>query len=187
MVYAKIDPENLYKLLHPRPVYIVAAGTPEKHSFMAIAWLSPLSEDPPRLMAAFGKESFTYQLIKEYGVFSVNILDVKEYKFIFKAGTISGKDVDKEKLLGAKLVYTDMGIPRLEKPEPIAWISAKVFKVFDDVAEDVDLVVADVLAAYAKPKLFNEKYGWVLKEVRIPLHVSGRIFTTTSGFYMAGR
>ena len=185
MVYTRVAQENLYKLFHPRPVYIVAAGTPEKHSFMAIAWLSPLSEDPPRIMAAFGKESFTYQLIKEHGVFSVNILDVKEYEFIFKAGTVSGKDVDKEKLLGAKLVYTDTGAPRLEKPEPIAWIEAKVFRILDDVAEDVDLVIADILAAYAKPKLFNERYGWVLKEARIPLHVSGRVFTTISGFYMA--
>ncbi|HIP65067.1 MAG TPA: flavin reductase family protein [Pyrodictium sp.] len=185
MVYTRVAQENLYKLFHPRPVYIVAAGTPEKHSFMAIAWLSPLSEDPPRIMAAFGKESFTYQLIKEHGVFSVNILDVKEYEFIFKAGTVSGKDVDKEKLLGAKLVYTDTGAPRLEKPEPIAWVEAKVFKILDDVAEDVDLVIADILAAYAKPKLFNERYGWVLKEARIPLHVSGRVFTTISGFYMA--
>lgn len=185
MVYTRVAQENLYKLFHPRPVYIVAAGTPEKHSFMAIAWLSPLSEDPPRIMAAFGKESFTYQLIKEHGVFSVNILDVKEYEFIFRAGTVSGKDVDKEKLLGAKLVYTDTGAPRLEKPEPIAWVEAKVFKILDDVAEDVDLVIADILAAYAKPKLFNERYGWVLKEARIPLHVSGRVFTTISGFYMA--
>ncbi|BEP16660.1 flavin reductase family protein [Pyrofollis japonicus] len=175
-----------YYVLHPRPVYVVAAEHNGRINFMAASWIMPLSEEPARIVAALDKEAYTTELVLGAGVFTVNVLSVEHVEFIYGAGTMSGRKVDKIRVLGAELARdTVTGAPRLVKPRPLGVIEAQVHRSLEDVAEDVYLVVADVVAAYADAELFNPRYGWELKKVRVAMHSAGRAFTTNNGLYVA--
>jgi flavin reductase (DIM6/NTAB) family NADH-FMN oxidoreductase RutF len=175
-----------YYVLHPRPVYVVAAEHNGRANFMAASWIMPLSEEPARIVAALDKEAYTTELVLGAGVFTVNVLSAEHVDFIYGAGTMSGRKVDKIRVLGAELARdTVTGAPRLAKPRPLGVIEARVYRSLGDVAEDVYLVVADVVAAYADAELFNPRYGWELKKVRVAMHSAGRAFTTNDGLYVA--
>ncbi|MEM2732782.1 MAG: flavin reductase family protein, partial [Nitrososphaerota archaeon] len=102
----KIDVmEDFYKLLHPcMTVLIVSISREGKLNVMTCAWNMPVSEDPPLIAVAISNESYTNQLIKETGEFTVNIPDEKMLKALWICGSKSGREVDKFKL--AKLTTT---------------------------------------------------------------------------------
>ena len=178
--------DRWYYILHPRPAYILVAEHGGRVNFMAASWVMPLSEDPPRIVAAIDKSSFTMELILSSKAFTVNVLTIEHVDFIYGAGTTSGRNIDKLALLGAEVSRdTVTGGPRLSKPKPVGGIEARVHRVYSDVADDVNLVVADVVAAYADPTLFNERYGWDLRKARIAIHAAGRAFTVPGGLYVA--
>ena len=180
--------DKWYYVLHPRPAYIVVSEHNGKVDFMAASWVMPFSEDPARIVASLEKEAYTTTLIRGSGLFTVNVLGVENIDFIYGAGTTSGRRVDKLRLLGAEVAKdTVTGAPRLSQPKPIGVIEARVYRIVGDVAEDVDLVIADVVAAYADESLFNTRYGWELRKTRIAMHSAGRAFTTNSGLYVARR
>jgi flavin reductase (DIM6/NTAB) family NADH-FMN oxidoreductase RutF len=178
--------DSWYYILHPRPAYIIVAESNGKTNFMAASWVMPLSEEPPRIVAALDKESYTTRLVIDSGVFSVNVYTINERDFVYSAGTVSGKNIDKPAVLGVKISKNPAtGIPRIERPRPIGVIESRVYKIYSDVAEDVYLVVGDVVAAYADERLFNERFGWDLRNTKILLHAAGRGFTTNSSVYVA--
>ena len=64
-----------YYLLHPRPAYIIGSGTLDgKANLMAASWVSPVSEEPERVAIALDRESYTYELVKRTGEFTINVL-----------------------------------------------------------------------------------------------------------------
>ncbi len=177
-----------YYILHPRPVYILVAEHAGRVNFMAASWVSPFSEDPPRITVSLEKEALTTELIETSGLFTVNVYTADAVDFVYAAGTTSGRRVDKVRMLGARLARdTRTGVPRIAEPRPVGVIEAKVFRVFRDLAEDVDLVVADVVAAYADEKVFNVNYGWILQRSRILMHAAGRAFTAPGQLIVARR
>ena len=61
---AEAPPENWYLILHPGPAYIVVSGTEgQKLGVMAASWISPASEEPPKITLAIDVESYTYSVI----------------------------------------------------------------------------------------------------------------------------
>ena len=177
-----------YRVLHPRPVYIVAASSGGRANFMAASWVMPFSEEPPRIVAALEKDSYTVRLIVESGEFTVNVMDVGSRDFVYTAGTVSGSEVDKVEALAAMLAPgTRVKAPRLVHPRPLAVVEARLHRLLGDLAEDVYLAVADVVAAYALEELYNERYGWELRRTRVLMHSAGRAFTTNTGVYVARR
>ncbi|RUM47099.1 MAG: flavin reductase family protein [Hyperthermus sp.] len=179
--------DKWYYLLHPRPVYIVASGRRDaKAGFMAASWLMPLSEEPPRIVAALEKTSHTTSLVLDTGAFTVNVYGIGDRDFVYTSGTISGRKHDKVSLLNVRLNYdTVTGAPRIVHPRPLGFIDSRVYRVVGDVADDVYLVIGDVVGAYADKALFNERYGWDLRKVRILMHAAGRAFTSNSGVFVA--
>jgi flavin reductase (DIM6/NTAB) family NADH-FMN oxidoreductase RutF len=180
--------DKWYYLLHPRPVYIIAAARGGRVNFMAASWVMPFSEEPPRIVTALEKESLTREYAVESGFFSVNVLSVEHVDFIYAAGTVSGRRVDKASMLGARFEFDpDTGVPWLAQPKPMGFIIARIHRLYTDLAEDVDLVVADVVSAYADPGLFNERFGWDLRRARVAMHAAGRGFTTAQQLFVARR
>ncbi len=174
-----------YYVLHPRPVYVLVAERNGKVNFMAASWVMPFSEEPPRVVAALDKEALTTAYIKSSRCFTINVLDIGYKDFVYTAGTVSGRDVDKVSLLKASTTRdTATGAPRLTQPEPIGYLDVRVYRILEDLAEDVDLVVGDVVSSYARKDLFS-RYGWDLKKTKILLHSAGRAFTTQTGIFIA--
>jgi len=177
--------DKWYYVLHPRPVYILVAEREGSVNFMAASWVMPFSEEPPRVVVALDKEALTTEYIRSSMCFTVNVLGLEYRDFVYRAGTVSGREVDKLSFLGASVVRdTATGAPRLQQPRPIGYLDVRVYRVVGDLAEDVDLVVGDVVSAYADEGLFS-RYGWDLRKVKILLHSAGRAFTTQAGIFIA--
>jgi len=175
-VYAEVS-DKYYLLLHPRPAYVIGSGKwMERINFMAASWVTPVSEEPPRVAVAIDVESYTHELIKEYGEYMVNILPLDKVEVIYKVGSLSGRKVDKSAFINAKKGE------RVEAPiieDSLGYLECKV--VDEHSSEDVTLFIGDVLLAKVNLEYLSKRSGWNFKKVNIPLHNWGR------GFYSVGK
>ncbi len=175
MEYMEVSGKR-YRLLHPRPVYVIVAGVSGGTvNAMAASWVSPFSEEPERIMLALEKDSYTRELIEKNGEFTVNVVEEEHMKLVWCVGTTSGRNVDKISECGVKLEDSrHVKAPHLSNA--LGYIEARVYRILTDAAEDVDLIIADVVAAYARSDIYNPRYGWVITKAPILMHVSGRAF-----------
>lgn len=167
--------DKFYLTLHPRPAYVIGSGSYEgRMNLMAASWVMPVSEEPPRVCLALDKESYTWELIRETEEFTVNVLSEEYTDKIYYVGSRSGRDVDKVKSSGFKMVKGKVvSAPIVE--DSIAVLECKLYKTID--CGDTVLVIGDVIRCEVDVKKYNPKYGWNLREVSIPLHLWGRSFT----------
>ena len=83
--------EDFYKLLNPcMTVLVVSMSKNGRPNVMTCAWNMPVSEDPPMIALSLGKESYTGELIKKSGEFTVNIPDERLLKALWLCGARSG-------------------------------------------------------------------------------------------------
>ncbi|OYT61756.1 MAG: flavin reductase [Thermofilum sp. ex4484_15] len=174
---------RFYLTLHPRPAYVIGSGSyGSKANFMAASWVTPVAEEPPRLAVAIDKESLTWELIRGYKEFTVNVLDGTYLSKIYYVGSRSGREVDKVSGLGLKVSRGE----KVSSPiisEALAILECKLFNYLE--CGDTVLIVGDVVRCVAKEEVFEERRGWDLGRVRIPLHIWGRAFSFPSGIKYA--
>jgi len=169
--------ERFYLILHPRPAYLIGSGRiGERVNFMAASWVTPIAEEPPLVGVAIGTDSYTRELIDEYGEFTINVLPLDKVDLIYYAGSRSGREEDKTKLI--KPVRGE----KVQAPVAEGAVGVVECRVHTRVeARDAIFYVGEVLAARAEEGLFDERRGWDPARVNIPLHNWGR------GFYGLGR
>ena len=178
-------PEYWYLILHPRPAYVVVSGREESSiGVMAASWVSPVSEEPPRITLAIGVNSHTYSMIKEFKDFTVNIVFTDLVNLIWDVGRTSGRKLNKVREFKIELAESrSVGSPRLAKARAV--IEASLWR--EEVLGDTSLVIADVVDAYVLDReSFNEKYGWKASKAQVPLHLWGRAFTSLGRLILAG-
>lgn len=170
--------DRFYLVLHPRPAYVIGSGKVSvKVNFMAASWVTPVSEESPRVAVAIDAESFTSELISQYGKYIVNVYPADKIDIVYTLGSASGRRVDKASRLNLKVKKgLVVGAPVLE--DALAVIECQVWRTVS--CGEVKLYIGDVVAAYADEAVFD-RYGWNLRKVNIPLHNAGR------GFYTVGR
>jgi len=145
--------EKYYLLLHPRPAYIIGSGlVGEKVNFMAASWVTPVSEEPPRVAVAVDVESYTHELIEKYGEYTVNVLPVDKLNLVYKVGSTSGREVDKSQWFKYRR-GEKVGAPVIL--DSLAYLECKVVDTHE--AEDVTLFIADVLLAKANTEYFSSQ------------------------------
>ncbi len=83
----------------PLPLVIVTAGdidNPRKRGGMAAAWVCRVSWEPPLFSVAFAPTRYTYELIKEFREFAINVVPPELEEVTFRVfGSMSGREVDK--------------------------------------------------------------------------------------------
>ena len=165
-----------YYLLHPRPAYIIGSGTlGEKANIMAASWVSPVSEEPERVAVALDKESYTYELVKRTGEFTINVLPASFVDKVYCVGSVSGRNVDKALKCGLTLARSKKVSAPIVK-EAVGFLECSVYKWLE--LGDTELVIGNVIHAEANEGLFDRR-GWNLAKVTIPLHLWGRAFALT--------
>ncbi len=171
MRYVKVE-ENFYYIMHPRPVAIVTVEHEGKVNMCAVAWFTPVSEEPPLVAVAIGKEAYTSELILKSREFAINLVTEDLTDLVWKVGTSSGRKVDKVKEFGVKLEKCNsISAPRLANAA--AWVECRVKDVVD--AGECYLFIASVEGVYARSDLIDERGRWRVN-VPILLHAGGRVF-----------
>ncbi|MFQ6014151.1 MAG: flavin reductase family protein [Anaerolineae bacterium] len=160
------------RLLNNGPVVLVTAMHRGQPNVMTVAWVTPLSFDPPLVGVAISPRAFTHQMIKQSEFFVLNVPGRSLAEQVEKCGRVSGQEVDKFAVVG--LTPTDaveVEAPWIE--ECLAHLECGVVNAI--TLGDHTLFVGRVITAWAEEEAFEET--WLLEEEELkPLHHLGASF-----------
>lgn len=175
MSVEEVPSDRFPYLLHPCRAVLVTCGV-EKPNIIAIAWIMPVSRDPPLLALAVSPKRYSHKLIVEGGEFVVNVPPFELKEEVLFCGRKSGRDVDKFEASGlTKEPSKEVRVPRIK--ECIAFMECKLEMVVP--AGDHDIFIGRVLHACARKGLLAKSGVWDLDEVRPLLHLGRDKFVTT--------
>ena len=168
--------DEFSSLLHPLNATLVTCqGKDGKANALAIAWIVPVSVNPPMLVFAVRKERHSYKLIEQTREFVVNIAGFDMARQVLYCGRKSGREVNKFKETGLTAGKAKkVSVPIIN--ECVAHLECRV----EDIIPTGDhvLIVGEVLAAHARREAFKGLYD--LKRFKPLLHLGDDVFTTTS-------
>ncbi len=166
--------ESFYYLLFPRPaVLIVTCSREGRVNVMTASWVTPIAEDEPTVGVAIDRGHFTRKLLDEVPEFTINIPSVNLLDKVWKAGTVSGREVDKSKILGLTFRPAKKVKPPIIE-ECIGAIEAQVYKIIP--VGEVDFVIGRVVAAYVREEYLYKGEYIDFKKAKVLLHAGGRAF-----------
>jgi flavin reductase (DIM6/NTAB) family NADH-FMN oxidoreductase RutF len=87
-----LGPNNI---LLPLPAGLVLCGDPKKPNVIAIAWLTIVTPNPPRIGLSVDHRRYSYQLMTEHPAFTVNIPSSALAKVVDYCGIVSGREHNK--------------------------------------------------------------------------------------------
>jgi len=162
--------ENIYHIFHPKVTYLLTSkGKDGKDNVMALAWLTPLSEEPPLVGISVWKESLTSQNIKETKEFVINIPDINLKDKVLLCGSKSGREIDKfEKAKLTKENSKKVNVCKIK--ECIGHVECKVKDVIE--TGECNFFIGEIVHAEVSKEHFK-KY-WVKEELL--LHLGGKFF-----------
>lgn len=82
-------------LLAPLPAVLVSCGNGENKNIFTVAWTGIVCSHPPKTYISVRKERHSYGIIKESGVFTINLPSSSLVKATDFCGVKSGREVDK--------------------------------------------------------------------------------------------
>jgi len=136
-------------------VYVVTTRLKDRINGMTAAWVMRVSFKPPLVAVSIGKERFTHNLIKESGVFAINILKEGQEQIGRHFGLKSGRHVDK--FMGMDYFTLKTGCPIL--PDTAGYLECRLFSFHE--AGDHTLFLGEVVEGSSffgsKPLLFRRE------------------------------
>lgn len=164
-----------YRILHPKVAFLLVTKHGDRTNVMTLAWHMPVEYDT--IAIAIDRENYSYELLSKSKEFTLNVLPMDKLEIIWKAGTMSGREVDKIAELGLELEEgTRIGTPHIKNA--MAFLECKIE---DELKlKDHSLIVAKIVYAWADKRFFRETW---LEGCGVPMHVGKRFFTTNSKYY----
>ncbi len=157
-------------LIHPSLAVLLTAKFQKKDTITPIAWISPLSGDPPLLALALKETRFSYELLSKSKEFGINIPSFDLAEKVWLCGTNTGRKVDKFSLSGlTRMPGKVINAPLIK--ECIAFLECRLSA--DQVFGDHHLIVGEVLKAIAKEGFFANCY---LENFSPCLHLRKNLF-----------
>ena len=164
-----------YRVLHPRPAYLIVTRKPNGGlNVMAASWVTPVSEEPFNVALSIDREAYTCELLEASGEATINVVGEEMASIVWRAGSTSGREVDKWNLLDLEpLEPKIIGTPGVRGAYAVLEC---VLKNKIDVGE-CRLFIMEVKSVRVRRDLYT-RYGWDYRRARILLHSSGRAFVT---------
>ncbi len=164
-----------YRILHPKVAFLLVTKYGDKTNVMTLAWHMPVEYDT--IAIAIDRENYSYELLSKSKEFTLNVLPIEKLEIIWKAGTMSGREVDKIAELGIELDDgMKIGTPHVKNA--MAFLECKIE---DELKlKEHSLIVAKIVHAWADKRFFRETW---LEGCGVPMHVGKRFFTTNSKYY----
>lgn len=141
-----------FQCFYPYTVAIVGARSENLINYMACAWHTALSFDPPLFGILISKKRFTHQVISKAREFTVNFLSAEKVKLSAQMGRKSGHEMDKIKEFEVKLSPSKI----INSP-----VIAEAYVSFECKVADIkaygdhDLFVGEVLALHQEENVFS--------------------------------
>lgn len=144
-------------------VTVVSTTLGAKINALTVAWVSRVSYSPPLLMISIGKTRYSHDMIKESGVFAVNVLSPADIETARHFGLKSGRKTDKFESVRFGTKAT--GSPVLA--DCIAWMDCRVVSrhdagshtIFIGEVLDAEVKRDEAALVYDKEKIFGKTDG----------------------------
>lgn len=164
--------KNWQFLIHPSITVLLSAGFEGRDTITPIAWIMPLSGEPPLLAMALKETRFGYELLKKSGDFAINVPSFEQAEQVWTCGKTTGRERDKFALAG----FTREKGETIKSPiikEAVAWLECQLFQ--DLPFGDHRLIVGKILKAKVKEELFDQNYN---QSFHPCLHLRKNLFLT---------
>ncbi len=160
-------------LVYPLPAVMVTCKNGEKENVLTVAWTGTICTDPAMTYISVRKERYSHDIIKESGVFCIN-LTTEELAFATDyVGVKSGKDENKFKTLGLETEpATQIDCPMLKK-SPVV-IECKVEKI--EELGSHDMFMAKVLAVNVDEKYMDETGRFDMEKCKLVSYSHGQYY-----------
>ena len=151
-------------MLYPVPAVMVSCQRPrEKANIVTIAWAGTICSDPAMVSISVRPERYSYDIIKETGEFTINLVTEDLTFATDYCGVRSGRDVDKFKEMKLTKEKADFVKVPMIAESPVS-IECKVRQVLELGSHHMFL--ADVLAVHAEPQYMDEKKKFHLNDAK---------------------
>ncbi|MEM4680747.1 MAG: flavin reductase family protein [Acidilobaceae archaeon] len=167
------DGAEFYRMLHPRPVVLIVTRCPNgKLNVMSASWVTPVSEEPPLLAVAISKESYTTLCLEHSLEATLNIPGAEHADLVYKAGSVSGREIDKVSQFGMRLEES-LSVSTPHWADALGYIEVRVRHRID--AGESWLYLFEVVVAHVRSELWS-KWGWKSPQAGPLLHGIGKAF-----------
>lgn len=142
--------KDSYKLFNHGPVSIVTSAYRNQRNIMAASWTMPVDFSPAKVAVVIDKNTYTRKLVDASGEFALQFPMRKIAKLTLDVGDTSGRDTDKFSRYEIKTFpAAQITAPLIE--DCIGWLECKVIK---QGGESLDVIIGEVVAAYADTEQF---------------------------------
>lgn len=163
-------------MVYPVPAVMVSLGRePSEYNVITIAWTGTICTNPAMTYISVRPSRHSYNILKETGVFVINLTTESLVKATDYCGVRSGKNEDKAEHVGLTYEMTEIGAP-LIKESPV--------NILCEVTEikplgSHDMFLAKVVAVYADETYMDEQDKFHLND-------AGLIAYSHGGYYSLG-
>ena len=174
-----VDLKHAHRLINHGPTVLVGSAHAGRTNVMAAAWAMPLDFETPKIAVVIDKATLTRELVDASGVLSLCVPCVAMKDLVMAAGGMSGKN-HPDKLTRCHITTQtapQTGVPLVDGC--IAQMECRVLPATAHVAGLHDLILAEVLGAWADERVFSQGH-WHFEdaapELRSLHHVAGGNF-----------
>lgn len=176
-MHQPINLQKAYCLLNHGPVTLVTSAHAGVRNVMAAAWAMPLDFDPPKVAIVIDKGALTRELIEKSGEFALNIPARRIAEQVLAVGSRSGRDGDKFASSGLRTFAADkIAAPLVEGC--VGWLECRLIPEPRN-QQAYDLLVAEVVAAHADPRVFDGRWHFADEGSRTLHYIAGGSFFAT--------
>lgn len=162
--------------IYPLPAVMVSCGRVEDKNanIITASWTGSINTNPPKAYVSIRKERFSYDLIKKYGDFVINITTKDLVEATDFCGVRSGRDYNKFKKCNLTPLKSQVvGCPSIDE-SPIN-VECKVFDVIELGSHDMFL--ADIVSVTVDDKYFDENNKFKLNDAKPICYSHGGYYT----------
>jgi flavin reductase (DIM6/NTAB) family NADH-FMN oxidoreductase RutF len=147
-----VDLAHCTRLLNHGPVTIITSQHEGRANVMAASWAMPLDFAPPKVAVVIDNNTLTRRLIESSGVFGLQVPGVAFARETLAVGTSNGVELDKF----AAFRLETFRAQKIDVPMLAACTAWMECKVIPDDSQRYDLILAEVVAAYADRRVYSE-------------------------------
>jgi len=160
-------------LIAPVPPVLVSCGTMEHPNVLTIGWTGVLNTIPPKTYISVRPERYSYKLIKDSGVFVINLPTAKLVRTVDFCGVRSGRDINKFEVCGITATLSPkLGCPMVNE-SPLSLEC----RVTDEIPlGSHNMFMADIVAVNVDESLIDQKGKLHLDKAGLLAYAHGEYF-----------
>lgn len=160
-------------MLAPLPAVLVTCKSGERQNVLTVAWTGIVNTQPPKTYISIRKSRYSYDLIKESGVFAINLTTETMVRATDFCGVRSGRDLDKFALCHLETEEASQIEVPLLADSPLS-IECRVTDIVELGSHD--LFLADIVSVDVREDLVDPSGRLALEKAGLLAYVHGEYY-----------